>query len=154
MTTTTKKRVFFSILLLAAAGLITGYMLWNKSHFSIKNADPAAIISANELQQTFSTDSVTAKNKFIGDENNKKVIEVNGLVTELKQDQKKQDVILLKTATDGAFINCTFEEKITGIKVGDNIVLKGMCTGYNFDADMGIPGDVVLVRCYLIKNKN
>ena len=58
---------------------------------------------------------------------------------------------MLKTAADGAFINCTMEGKIENINAGNKIVIKGICTGYNFDADMGIPGDVILTRCYLIK---
>jgi hypothetical protein len=152
MTKRAKKVIFFSILFLAIAGAITGYLLWNKAHFSIKESSPAATITAVELHKIFATDSVMAKNKFIGDENNKKVIQVQGEVTEIKQDQKNQDVVLLKTATEGAFINCTLEEKNTGIKPGSNISVKGMCTGYNFDADMGIPGDVVLVRCYPVRN--
>ena len=151
MTGKTKKRLWLSVLLLVAAGATIGYLMWNKAHFSIKSETPAATISAVELHKIFSTDSVTAKNKFIGDENNHKVIEVNGVVTEVKKDQKGQSVILLKTGTDGAFINCTFEGA-ADIKTGSTVTVKGMCTGYNFDADMGIPGDVILVRCLLVEN--
>jgi hypothetical protein len=40
-------------------------------------------------------------------------------------------------------INCTMEEKDGNIKEGDEVVLKGICTGYLTD--------VVLIRCYKIK---
>lgn len=110
-----------------------------------------ATITAVELHKIFASDSGKAKNTFIGDENNKKVTRVSGEVAELKKDQQQQQVILLKTSTEGAFINCTMEEKSAPVKVGTIITIQGMCTGYNFDADMGIPGDVVLLRCYLVR---
>ena len=35
--------------------------------------------------------------------------------------------------------------------IGSKIIVKGICTGYNFDADMGIPGDVIVTRCFITK---
>jgi hypothetical protein len=43
------------------------------------------------------------------------------------------------------------EGKTENINAGNAIALKGICSGYNFDADIGIPGDVILVRCFLTK---
>ncbi|MEY2917890.1 MAG: hypothetical protein RIS73_1604 [Bacteroidota bacterium] len=137
------------VVLLAAAAV--GYYVLNKKHFSVANTTAAAKITAVVLHQTFITDSSLAKNKFIGDETNQKVIQVEGEVSEIKKDQQDNTIILLKTATDGAFINSSMEGKTENIKVGSKIVIKGICTGYNFDAEMGIPGDVILTRCYLIK---
>ena len=45
----------------------------------------------------------------------------------------------------------TLEGKADNINAGSNIAIKGICTGYNFDADMGIPGDVILTRCFIVK---
>jgi hypothetical protein len=132
-------------------GATIGYKMYNKEHFSVASAQPAAAITATELHQTFSTDSTTAKSKFIGDEANQKVIQVNGEIAAIKEDQQGKTIILLKTAANEAFINCTMEGKAANINAGSKIVLKGICIGYNFDAEMGIPGDVILTRCYLIK---
>jgi hypothetical protein len=61
-------------------------------------------------------------------------------------------VILVETDVAGAYINCTMEEKTTGIIIGDKITLKGICSGYiSGDMDMGLPGDVFLTRCYVHK---
>jgi hypothetical protein len=43
------------------------------------------------------------------------------------------------------------EGKVDNINAGSKIAIKGICTGYNFDADMGIPGDVILTRCFIVK---
>ena len=39
----------------------------------------------------------------------------------------------------------------SNIVAGNNILLKGICDGYLFEADLGIPGDVNFKRCYIIK---
>jgi hypothetical protein len=151
MTSKTKKTILVSILGLVLIAAFVGYRLYNKQHFSVQNATPAASVSAADLHNTFVKDSVLAKTKFIGDENNHKVIQVDGEVAEVKKDQQGNTIILLKTATDGAFINCTMEGKADGITAGSKIALQGVCTGYNFDAEMGIPGDVILVRSFISK---
>ncbi len=146
-----KKKILLIVLVLAACAAVVGYYMFNKKHFSVQNTEPDASVAATALHQIFVTDSALAKKKFIGDENNQKVISVEGEVSEIKNDQQGNAIILLKTATDGAFINCTMEEKITNINTGSKIALKGICTGYNFDADMGIPCDVILIRCWQTK---
>ena len=146
-----KKKILFAIFVVVVCAASVGYYLYNKKHFSVEDATPAAKITAEALHQTFTTDSSLAKNKFIGDENNHKVIKVDGEIAAIKEDQQGTTIVLLKTDTDGAFINCTMEGKIENINAKSKIVIKGICTGYNFDADMGIPGDVILIRCYLIK---
>jgi hypothetical protein len=145
------KKVLLAILVIAVGAAVVGYYLFNKKHFSVEAAEPVAKITAAALHQSFTADSAVAKNKFIGDEANQKVIQVNGKVSDIKTDQQGNSVVLLTTATDGAFINCTMEGKADNVNAGNPVVIKGICTGYNFDADMGIPGDVILTRCYLIK---
>ena len=61
-------------------------------------------------------------------------------------------VTLIKTDTDGAFINCTLEQESNALLAGQSINIKGICNGIGQgDADIGIKGDVYLVRCYLAK---
>jgi uncharacterized protein YxeA len=151
MTGKTKKTIIGIILVLALIAATAAYMLYNKPHFSVAKATPAVTITATALHQTFSTDSTQAKIKFVGDEVNQKVIQVEGEVAAIKTDQQGNTIILLKTITDGAFINCTIDAAIAGIASGSKIVIKGVCTGYNFDADMGIPGDVIIIRGVIVK---
>lgn len=145
---TTKNVLFIIVLLIAAAGIV-GYKMYNKQHFSVSNATVAVDITAIDLHQIFAADSATAKAKFIGDEVNHKVIKVQGEVAAINEDQQHNTIILLKTATDGAFVNCTMEGKIAAINTGARVFIKGICTGYNFDAEMGIPGDVIMNRCLI-----
>jgi len=150
MTRKTKKNIALVVVLLIAGTASVGYYLYNKKHFSVQGSTASTVIAAVTLHQTFVTDSLTAKNKFIGDEVNHKVIQVTGEVAEVKKDQQGITIILLKTSTDGAFINCSMEGKADNVNAGSKIAIKGICTGYNFDADMGIPGDVILTRCFIV----
>jgi hypothetical protein len=44
------------------------------------------------------------------------------------------------------------EENSSTVKSGDNITIKGICSGYIAgDADMDLPGDVFIIRGYQIK---
>jgi hypothetical protein len=151
MTGKTKKTILLFIAVLVFAAAFVGYTLYNKKHFNVEDSTPSVAVTAAALHQTFATDSTLAKGKFIGDEVNQKVIKVDGEIAAIKEDQQGSTIILLKTATDGAFINCTLEGTTENINAGNTIAIKGMCTGYNFDAEMGLPGDVILIRCFLIK---
>ncbi|MGC4101297.1 OB-fold protein [Ferruginibacter sp.] len=151
MTRKTKKTILLTILVLILGAAAVGYYLYNKKHFSVQDSTPVADIAATDLHRSFMTDSAAAKNKFIGDEVNHKVIKVQGEVSEVKKDQQGTFIVLLKTSTGGAFINCSMEGKVENINTGSKIAVKGICTGYNFDADMGIPGDVILTRCFIVQ---
>ena len=147
----TKKTIFIFIAVVIAIAAAIGYTMFNKKHFNVQNATPAAQITAIALQQVFTTDSALAKNKFIGDVTNSKVIEVSGEISAINKDLQDNTIILLKTSTNGAFINCTMEGEIATETIGSKIIVKGICTGYNYDADMGIPGDVIVTRCFITK---
>ena len=142
----TPKKIVIIFCLITFIGLVAGFYLWNKPHQNIANA--AAIkIDAVTLYKVFSTDSITANKKFI-----QQVIEVSGIINSISKNQHNQMVTLIKTDTDEAFINCTLEQESNALLAGQSINIKGICNGIGQgDADIGIKGDVYLVRCYLAK---
>ncbi len=146
MTRKTKKYILIALLVTLVGAVAVGYMMWNKPHRSVETAD-AIKVTALDLHDTYKKDSVTAKKQYTD-----KVVEVSGTVMKQSTNQQNEAIVLLKTNEDGAFVNCTLEGKTDAVKEGDAIRLKGICSGYSGgDADLGLPGDVVLVRCYIIK---
>lgn len=144
----TKKIILITVVAIIVIAAITGYMMWNKPHKDVKDAD-AVKITAVELYNIFIIDSSKAKSSYTD-----KVVLVSGEVNKVSLNQQSQQIVLIKTSVTGAFINCTMERKAEGIKIGDNIIIKGICSGYiSGDADMGLPGDVFLVRGYLSTEK-
>ncbi len=140
------KKIALSLFVLIIIGAIVGYFLWNKPHTDVSGAD-AVKTDALSLYQSFTTDSANAKKQFL-----QQVVEVSGTVGSVNTNQQNQQIVLVKTATDGASINCTMEKAIDKIQAGTAVVLKGICEGLGQgDADLGIPGDLYLVRCYPVK---
>jgi hypothetical protein len=144
MTGKAKRRILIFFIVVVLIGIITGYMMWNKPHRDVKGAS-AIEISAIELYKIFTTDSASAKAKYLN-----AVVAVSGEVKQVSRNQQNQQVILLKTQTADAAVNCTMESDAGNIKAGDTIVIKGICSGYiSGDVDMGLAGDVFLIRCYV-----
>ena len=137
------RNLLFIFIGLALCSLVIGYMIWNKPHTNVKDAD-AVETDAISLYKSFTSDSAKAKSACLN-----KVVKVSGMVQEVSVNQQQQQIILLKTSVSGASVNCTMEQNRNEIKQGDKVVIKGICSGYiGGDAEMGIPGDVVLIRCY------
>jgi tRNA_anti-like len=140
------KKSFIFLAVIAIAGIVAGYLLWNKPHADIKDAE-SVNISALDLYNIFIVDSAKANSTFLA-----KVVKVSGRISGISTNQQRQQVVLLKTSIKGASVNCTMEEMPDNHKTGDSISLKGICSGYiPGDAEMGLPGDVFLTRCYHAK---
>ena len=145
MTRKTNKIILSAILAIVCIGIITGYLLWNKPHKDVESAD-AVKITAADLYNIFITDSSKARSSYTD-----KVLLVSGEINNVSINQQSQQVIFFKTTVAGAFINCTMEGKAEGLKAGAQVTIKGICSGYiSGDADMGLPGDVFLIRGYLL----
>lgn len=142
---TFKKKILFSVLGIVLVGAIIASYLYNKEGPDIENA-PALKIAATDLYEIFSKDSIAANNMY-----QEKILEVSGEVSQVAQNQQNQSVILLKTSTDGASLNCTLEGASRNVKKADKISIKGICKGLGQgDEDLGIAPDVYLIRGYII----
>ena len=143
----TKKTIFFSVLIVIAIAVGVGYYFYNKGLRNIENATPDASISAEALYQAYIADSVNANKKF-----SEKIIAVTGVVTNISQNQQNKAIILLKTNQADASVNCTLEGEAANAKEGDTLTVKGICNGLGAgDAELGILGDIYLIRGYLTK---
>jgi translation initiation factor IF-1 len=137
------RNILFIFIGVALCAFVIGFGIWNKPHSDVKDAD-AVETNAISLYNSFTSDSAKAKSVFLD-----KIIKVSGVVEKVLVNQQQQQIILLKTSVSGASVNCTMEQNRNKIKQGDKVVLKGICSGYiNGDTEMGIPGDVFLIRCY------
>ncbi len=140
------KTILLSIICIIAIAVALGYYFFNKGPADVKNSD-AIKMEAPLLYVQFSSDSTQAIKKYSG-----KVIEVFGEVNAISTNQQNEKIILLKTNVGGASVNCTMEEEPGNIQLNDRVVIKGICSGIGQgDVDMGIPGDVYLTRCFIIK---
>lgn len=139
------KKIAVAVLLLVVAGAGIAYYKWNQPHTDVKGAKGLPISSA-KLYTTFATDSTAAKKSFTG-----KILEVTGEIGSVSKNQQNQTVVVMKVDSTDASVNCTLEDAETaGLAPGKEAKLKGICDGY-LEGDLGLSGNVVMVRCYIVK---
>jgi hypothetical protein len=124
---------------------IVYFLFYNKSHIDIKDAECKKIGSV-ELYQAFVRDTSTANRLYTN-----QIIEVTAVIEKVSQNQQKEQIVLLNSGIkEAGNINCTMEASDSDLKEKSTIRIKGICNGYmGGEVDMGIPGDVILTRCYV-----
>jgi hypothetical protein len=135
-----KKSVWKTIGLLAIIGAIVGgvvaYKIWNAPHRDVRD-EKGIQVTAQGIIDAYAANEKNADSLYLD-----KAIEVSGTVTELSKNQQGKTVVSLKTNDPMAGVRCTMKEE-AAIKAGDNVKIKGKCTGLNFD--------VILIDCYIEK---
>lgn len=141
-----KKNIVFFLLAIIVIGGAVGFYMFNKGPEDIRSAS-AIKTGAVALYAAYLNDSVEARKTYAD-----KILEVSGLVMKVSKNQQGQVIVMLQTKEAGAFVNCTMEEKGTVLTENKQATLKGICTGMGMsDPDLGILGDVYLIRCYQIR---
>jgi DNA/RNA endonuclease YhcR with UshA esterase domain len=134
------KKIILGILILGIAGAFIAYTMYNKPHVDVAETSADVSISANKILQDFSSDETTANAKYLD-----KIIQVKGEISSIKT-ENEIGVISLKTNNDFGSVNCHLSaastKKITTLKMGQTITVKGICTGYLMD--------VILVKSEII----
>lgn len=117
---------FLAILLVVSIIGYFAFMNAPKASSQGKTAD--FTMPATELYQAFEQDEETSNGKYIG-----KIIDVTGTIEEISTDEQGAPVILLASADGMGGVLCTLEpsqaEKVKGKDFGDEITIKGVCTG-------------------------
>jgi hypothetical protein len=135
-----KKSVWKWIGIIAIIGIIIGgfvaYKTWNAPHRDVRD-EKGIVVTAQNLLNAYVTDEKQADSVYLDN-----AIEVSGEVTEISENAQGKTVISLKTDDPMAGIRCTMIESVA-VKTGDQIKIKGKCTGYLMD--------VTLIDCYLLK---
>lgn len=124
------KIILIIILVLGMIGGGTALYLFNKPHRTAEDEKPFATVTANDLFNEFSTNESVAFEKY-----RDKVIQVNGVVEEIKTDASGNTDIVLTTEDILGKVICTLKTgaNADGINAGMTVDLKGICNGYLSD---------------------
>ena len=134
---TVKKIIVVTIIALIATGAIVFYYLYNKPLQDVASLE-AQVVSAEKLYSAFSNNEQSANSEYLN-----KAVEVNGKVIEVKKNQVDGSQIVLDTGNPMSGIACTMEDDTKNIRPGDEVTIKGICTGYL--------NDVIIIRSLLLK---
>jgi hypothetical protein len=146
-----KKILRYSLLslfiLLAAA--FYGYREFNRTHLDTAYAKPDFSLPATVLISEYESNEGHSNQKYTD-----KVIKVEGVVKDLTKDEKGFYSIALGDSASMSAVRCCIDslhsDETAGVKKGEVISVKGICTGFNADELLG--SDVILVRS-VIDNK-
>lgn len=134
------KRILQLGLIALVIGGAVGYYMWNKPHEAI--GKPNFTVTATELATEFGNDENAATAKYVGKDGKMIVVQVSGKITDVKNDTSGI-TIALETGDPINGVSCVLDrftkQTRTDYKVGEDVKLKGLCTGKL--------SDVVIDRC-------
>ncbi len=131
-------RIVIAVVVVGAIGAGVGYMMWTKPHPKAED-QKGIVITTTALAKEYATDEKAADAKYLD-----KWIEVTGTVSETEKNQDGGLMVVLQTEDPTAGVQCTMENKDVVVTKGENVTIKGQCSGN------GITG-ISLTRC--IKSK-
>jgi hypothetical protein len=133
-----KLLIFGGIAALIGGGI--GYYMWNKPHAEI--GKPNFTTTATALAAEFSADETAATKKYVGSMDKMIVVQVSGTIATVQNDTSGVS-IGLETGDPINGVSCVLDkftkQAKTDYKVGESVVLKGICTGKL--------SDVIIDRC-------
>jgi hypothetical protein len=130
------KKILLAFVLLVAVALAYGLYQWFKPARNVQK-ETAVVITAPQLYKAFQANE--KEPRYLD-----KAVQVSGTIAEAKTNQAGKTVCILQTDDLIFGINCTFKKNTT-LQAGQNVVVKGLCTGYLSGAD------VVLIDCELVQ---
>jgi len=128
------------LIILGLVIVVMGIWLYlNRNVASLQNQKPDVEVSAQKLLEDYAADEKTANETYLG-----KVVQVSGKVTTIAEEEGKKKVNL-DTGNPISAIICEVEngKDIGAIKAGDEVKIKGLCSGYL--------SDVILVQANVVK---
>ncbi len=138
------KKIIIAVLLLVLVGAVIGFYMYTKKIADINDLKEDFALTAEELSMAFNDDETAATQKFAN-----KVILVSGKIIEIKSDAQNPS-IQLEGSDPLTGVTCSLYadeiSKFQHLKSGDEITIKGKCTGKLMD--------VVLNNCRIYKTQH
>jgi hypothetical protein len=138
------KIALFIVVFIALSGILAALYLYNLKHTDMSKAKPDFIVTAPVLQKAFEDDETKASIKYIN-----KVIEVSGTIASTTPAGNNVLNISLVTMSDISSVICTLPaiSDPSKFKTGNNITLRGECSGFTQLISGEPPLDVLLNNC-------
>lgn len=132
--------LFFGIVFVGL--LMYAIIQYNKPHVDIKNSQAEITINVEQLISQFKNDETLATQKYTD-----KVIQIEGILNNISISEGNS-VISLKYKNEETSVICYMQPEnslnLLKLKKGEQIKIKGVCTGFLLD--------IIMVRCLIVKD--
>lgn len=136
------KIILLVVVIIGAIVFYFGMKEYNRGAADVTDKKADITIQATELTKAFGDDEAKANSMYLD-----KAVAVSGTVAAVEQDDKGAYTIMLNGDSALSNVSCQLDERHNddgaSVKEGDNITIKGFCTGMLMD--------VVLIRCAVDK---
>jgi hypothetical protein len=126
------KRVLLVLIVAILIGVGVGLYEWFRPKTNYANASIDVSISADSLFNAFSKNEKHADTLYLN-----KVIKVNGVVSQVSENQNKEKILVFQTSDPIFGVSCTMYKndstEVNKLKSGDKTSIKGLCTGFTTD---------------------
>ncbi|MDB4286343.1 OB-fold putative lipoprotein [bacterium] len=124
-------KVLIAIILLGiVAAFAVGYLTANKEHVDL-NAEKADItLPASQLFDEYEADEAAADAKYLNN-----IIEVEGVVESVNPTDEGGATVMIKNESDMFGVSCAFLKNPEFIP-GQNVTVRGNCTGFLMDVNL------------------
>ncbi|RXK82791.1 OB-fold protein [Filimonas effusa] len=127
-----KNIVLFAIALLCLLAGFRAYYLYQKPRTTAAEEKTEITIEAKALYQAYGSNEQQAGKQF-----SNKILEVNGIVSEVQAAGNNFSVLLTGDEKTGGGVNCSITDKDSDKPVkGQTVKIKGRCTGFLFDVNI------------------
>lgn len=139
-----KKNIFLiaSFILLCGGGYF--YKEYNRKPADISNIEPDVSANATALVELYQNDEAKANQQYLG-----KTIQATGVIAEINNLQDTLVNVLIGESSSMHKVSCLLDIRylalIRNYRVGQQIIIRGICTGYLMDVEMN--------RCVIIEKK-
>lgn len=137
-----KFKILVGVILVLSISLLVVLKLYNEPLLNVKKSNADIEVLAQNILEDYRKDEILANKKYVGN-----LIQIKGVVSKISIDNGNS-VVTLRDGNEESSIMCHMapEENLNALKLksGEQIILKGVCTGYLMD--------VILVRCIIIDN--
>jgi hypothetical protein len=144
------KIALFIVAFIALSAILAALYLFNLKHTDMAKAKPDFKLTATNLQKEFEANESAASARYIN-----KILEVSGTIVSLTAASTNNVNISLKTGSDISSVICTFQAIAdpSQFKAGEEITLRGVCSGFTQLFPQQPPLDVLLNNCAVIVNQ-
>lgn len=137
-----RKYIWLSVSILIIIAGAFAYNEYNRKPADLSDVKSQLNITADSLVMVFETDEQKANALYLG-----KPIDITGLIAEINNQQDTLVNVTLGKKNDlhkvSCLINVNHISEIKNYKVGDKIMLRGICNGYLMDVELN--------RCVVVK---